>query len=210
MSCSSCKEIIDPDLPWAEFDYVPQKRIRKESLVKSPHRPRGGWAVVVPVRGSVQTVEGINANDVAHKVKKLFKLNNFNLDENALWFNLNIQWLQRTIPKYQLMSLEELLSYAEPQEIESQDKHSIQKVDPKTWTDSFFNFLRIYTDSETYSWDVFLSFLNQFQRMINPAENSLLGNSSYYLRFTISLDKIKNNPAYTGENAKTWLNGLQI
>lgn len=165
---------------------------------------------MVPLRGSLQSVDGINAADVVHKVKKLFKLNNYNIDENSLWFNLNIQWLQRTLPKYQVIPLAELLTYADPQEIESSDKHALRKVDPKTWIHSFLEFMKTYADSETYSWDVFLKFMNEFHRMLSPAENALLGSSTYYLRFTILLDTIKKNPAYQGEQARNWLNGIQI
>lgn len=210
MSCSNCKQVIDPELPWAEFHYNPQKRITKKSLVKSPGRPRGGWTVVVPVKGSLQSVEGVGPGDVAHKVKKLFKVNNHNVDENTLWYNLNVQWLERTADKYQVISLAELLSYSEPQEISSDDKHASQKVDPRTWAEGFFTFLKAYSDSDTYSWDVFVGFLNQFHKMLNPSENALLGNSNWYLRFTISLDKLKKNPAYQGEQARIWLNGIQI
>lgn len=210
MSCSSCKDIIDPELPWAEFDYLPQKRIKKESMVKLPHKPRGGWSVVVPIRGSTQTIVGTNAVDVAHQVKKLFKLNNYNIDERVMWFNLNVQWLQKTPAKYHVIPLEEYLTYAEAQEIESSDKHALKKVEPSSWVGSFLDFVKVYADSETYSWETFLVFLNQFHRMLNPAENTLLGNAAWYLRFTISLDKIKKNPAYKGEQARNWLNGIQI
>lgn len=206
MSCSNCKEVIDPNIPFAEFNYTPTRKVEQNALIRLPNKPSRGWSVVFPVKGSPQTVDGVNPRQVAHNAVELYRLNGFQVDKNALWFNLNIQWLERTPAKYHTVPLAHLLEIANPENVVNDDKHANQKTNPDDWSHHFWKFLRAYTDSETYEWDTFRAFLKQYQRMLNPAENALLGNSSWYVRFTLAFDKIERNPAYTSDKAKLWVN----
>lgn len=214
MACDTCKTVLDPSIPFAELDYTTTARTIREhslksSLIRIPNKPQRGWSVVLPLKGSPQKINGINPYDVAHNATQLFKLNGFYLDETVLWFNMNIQWLQRTHTKYHLVPLIELLELATPNSIENTDNHAMKKTSPETWTDCFWVFIRTYVDSDTYQWEKFLGFLNEYQRMLNPAENALLGDSGWYVRFTLALDKLKNNPAFSADKAKLWLDSLK-
>lgn len=198
--------MIDPSLPWAEFDYTPTTRFAQEPFIRVPNRPSRGWSVVLPLRGNPQTIKGTTAKDVARNATALYKLNGFNVDPNHLWFNLNLQWLENTPAKYHTVPRRDLLAAATPVDVVNSDTHAQQKVSPKSWTDSFWQFIKTYTESETYDWETFRGFLKQYQRMLNPTENALLGNSTWYVRFTLALDKVERNPAYTGEAARKWIN----
>lgn len=214
MACGNCKKVLDPSIPFAELDYTTTARTVgphniKEILIRIPNKPRGGWSVVLPLKGSPQKIQGNNAYEVASSAEKLFKLNGFYLDETVLWFNMNIQWLQRTMHKYHLVPLAQLLELATPITIENTDNHAMKKTSPETWTDCFWVFIRTYVDSDTYQWEKLLGFLNEYQRLLNPAENALLGDSGWYVRFTLALDKLKNNPAFSADKAKLWLDSLK-
>lgn len=206
MSCSSCQEVIDPNIPFLEFPYIPNRKFQQESFVKIPNKPTKGWRAVVTIKGMNHTMNAENPRQVAYEITKLAKLNGFQVDKNQLWFNLNIQWLERTPDKYHLVGLAELLEAAQPQPVVSDDKHAIPRVSIDTWNPGFWSFLKIYVESETYEWDVFRIFLNQYKRILNPSENALLGDSGWYRKFTIALGKLEKNPAFNAEQAKVWIN----
>lgn len=209
MACSKCKEVIDPSLKPAQLDYLTTGRLEQSPLVRVPNRPFRGWSVTLPLKGSPQRIDGLNPYEVAHNAVKLFKLNGFHLDKNQLWFNLNIQWLQRTNVRYHLTPLPKLMEMAVPVTIENTDSHAMKKTDLESWSPCFFTFAKAYADSDTYQWETFLGFLNTYQKMLNPAENALLGDSKHYRDFTLALDKLKNNPAFESQKAKDWLLGIQ-
>lgn len=206
MSCSTCKEVIDPDIPFAEFDYTPNARFAQQAFIKLPQKPARGWTVVLPLKGSPQQFTGVNPHHVAAAALRLYKLNGFQVDKNALWFNMNIQWLGRTHAKYHTIPLKSLMEAAQPNIVVNEDSHALKKMDITAAKEGLKAFLNAYTQSETYRWETFYGFLKEYGKMLNPAENALLGNSVMYVRFTLALDKIERNPAYDGQKAKDWLN----
>lgn len=174
--------------------------------MRIPNQPTRGWTVSLPLKGSYQTVTGSNPRQVAYNASELYKLNGFQVDKNSLWFNLNLQWLERTPKKYRLRDLSYLMALAQANNVVNEDMHALKKTSPEEWTPGFWQFIAAYLDSQTYKWEVFLGFLKQYQKMLNPNENALLGDSNWYLRFTLALDKIERNPAYDAQKAKDWVN----
>jgi hypothetical protein len=206
MSCKHCKTIIDPSIPFAEFDYaVTQRTVNGHSilapLVKIPARPQRGWSVILPVKGQPQTIHGDTGRDVAYNATRLYKLNGLQADPLSLWFNLNLQWLQRTAQRSQMASVAELLALAEPVVVTNEDKHALRKTPPSQWANAWWTSTAAYLGGE-YDWDTFLWILNNFHAQLNPT--SLMGCSSCYVKFTLALDKIKNNPAYKRDDARVW------
>jgi hypothetical protein len=78
-------------------------------LIPAPHTPRGGWGVVFYMHGQGTRVNGATAQLVFQRAYDFFVLNNTVVIPIDLWFNLNIQWVEQAIEKYQNVSLESLL-----------------------------------------------------------------------------------------------------
>lgn len=214
MACSNCKEVIDPTIPFTTFDYSVSKRSIEghaitDSLIRIPAKPAKGWSVLLPLKGQLQKIHGQNPRDVAYNAKKLYELNGLQVDNTSLWFNLNVQWLQRTNEKYHIVSLSKLLEFASPEIVVNDDPHAIQKISD-SWIQTVAESIKIHLQAEDYKWDEFLQILNRFQRYLNPAENPLLGDSKRYISFTLRLDKVKRSPIYDREQAKKWFNEIQF
>lgn len=200
--------MIDPKTPEIELDYSTVVRISPKALVRRPHKPRGGWGVVIPIKGQQQSIDGMNPNEVFGKARNLIRLNGMRVNENNLWFNLNIQWLQKCLPKYREVPLDELLDGASGNELVNEDPHAIQK--DTSWIPGYAEGIRTYLKSENYNWETFLGLLKQFQKLLDPVENPLLGSSSVYIAFTSQLERVKNSPIYGREEAEIWFKSLKL
>lgn len=214
MGCSACKEVIDPSLEVAELEYsVSANSVAGHAiasvLLKANVKPAKGWAVVLPIKGQLQKINGINPREVAYNALKLFSLNGLRVDKNVLWFNLNLQWLQRTNPKFHLVPLDQLLEISMPQLVINEDPHAVQKISD-AWITTVVESIKIHLMAEEYKWDEFLVILNRFQRYLNPTENPLLGDVKRYTSFTLQLEKVKRNPIYDREKAKEWFDTVNI
>jgi len=206
--------VIDPSFEEAQLDYaVTLSSVGGHSiqsaLLRPNVKPAKGWAVTLPIKGQLQKINGVNARDVAYNATKLFALNGLHINKNALWFNLNLQWLQRTNPKYHLVTLDTLLETASPQLVTNEDPHAVQKISD-AWITTVVESIKIHLMAEEYKWDEFLVILNRFQRYLNPTENPLLGDAKRYTSFTLQLEKIKRNPIYDREKAKAWFSSVSI
>lgn len=83
------------------------------SLIARPHVPRGSWRVVFWVNGQEHNITATDPGRVFSTVKNLFLLNTIEFTDLNLWFNLNLQWLERAIEKYQNVKYEDLIKLAQ-------------------------------------------------------------------------------------------------
>ncbi len=116
MSCNSCLKVepIDPLKHGLQYNVAEGAVSLAVPAIPPMRRPRGGWAVEIYIHGQKSTVAGINARDVAYNVGQLLELNEVLYTLPQLWLNLNIQWVERAVEKYQKVSLDELLNIAIP------------------------------------------------------------------------------------------------
>jgi hypothetical protein len=126
MSCGSCNKVepYEPDKSGLQYLLVygttalegrsGKSYPIKGSLITRPHTPRGGWSVHFYIFGQRTVVDGRNPREVFLKSKELLELNSFQYTDLEIWFNLNIQWLEKAVNKYQDIRLEEILSKAQP------------------------------------------------------------------------------------------------
>ena len=84
-----------------------------KSLIARPHTPRGSWRVTFWVNGQEHNITAADPGRVYATVKNLFDLNAVPYTTLNLWFNLNLQWLERAIEKYQHVTYEDLIKLAQ-------------------------------------------------------------------------------------------------
>lgn len=126
MACNGCSKIkqYDPEKSGLQYSLAygvttVEGRSGKvypiaSNLITKPHTPRGGWSVVLWIHGQRTVINGLSARDVFYNTKKLLELNSFEYTDLEIWFNLNIQWLENAVNKYQNVVLESLLNLAQP------------------------------------------------------------------------------------------------
>ena len=126
MACGTCSKIkqYDPDKSGLQYSLaygvtVVEGKTGKQypinsCLIDKPHMPRGGWSIVLWIHGQRTVVNGSTYRTVFLKTKELLELNNFSYTDLDIWLNLNIQWLENAINKYQSVVLESLLKLAQP------------------------------------------------------------------------------------------------
>ena len=124
MACPKCKQVEDLSIPEIALKYTAstdrvigrdgETYLITKCLVSPGLRPRSGWSAVIEVNGQVLTVNGQSPSDTASAVRKLLATNNFRISNLNLWFNLNIQWVGRTLEKNQNVKLQSLLDIANP------------------------------------------------------------------------------------------------
>lgn len=122
MACSKCKEVIDLTIPEIALSYTTtEKRVMGRDgdyylitrcLASPGLRPRQGWGVVITINAQNIPITGASPSTVAEKVRKLVQLNDLRISNLNLWFNLNIQWLNRIDSKHQVVKTEELIKLA--------------------------------------------------------------------------------------------------
>lgn len=122
MSCSTCQkvEVFIPENSGLKYSLLPGivsvegrsgKRYRIDTpLIPRPHKPRGGWKVKIYTFGHETVVSADNAQGVFSEVKRLLELNGFIQSDINIWYNLNIQWVEKAVEKYQNVMLDSLLT----------------------------------------------------------------------------------------------------
>lgn len=126
MPCNTCRHVdpIEPHKHGLQYSFAQHVttvegkdgRFYKlfEPLIPRPHRPRGGWSAVVVIHGQKSTITGMTAGEVFVNAERLLSLNEVLYTRPQLWLNLNIQWVERAIEKYQKVRLESLLAISIP------------------------------------------------------------------------------------------------
>ncbi len=124
MSCSTCKQVKPiPEISGLTHTLVPgvytvtDKRGDefqiKRPLITRPHQPRRGWGVVFWINGQEHKLISSDPVTIFKQSKALFDLNSVPYTDLNLWFNLNLQWLERAIEKYQNVTYHDLLQLAQ-------------------------------------------------------------------------------------------------
>ncbi len=124
MPCSSCKQVKEiPATSGLVYSLAPETRFVTDSrdntypisrsLITRPHSPKRGWNVVFWINGQAHPIKGGSPAHIFKSTKTLFDLNAVPYTEVALWFNLNLQWLERAIEKYQNVKYSDLIKLAQ-------------------------------------------------------------------------------------------------
>ena len=122
MACPTCKKvkISEPTRSGLQYSLVSgvtsvegrngKKYPIGKSLFPPPHTPRGGWRVTLHLHGQATEITGSSASVVFIEAKNFLQLNGVDFTDINLWYNLNIQWLERAVTKYRLVLSESLLA----------------------------------------------------------------------------------------------------
>lgn len=126
MSCSACKKIkaaatnrhglryrLNDGVTTVEGRNGKQYSL-EGSLLPVPHTPRGGWDVTITLHGQDTVVYGTSPQRVFLKVKSFLAINEIPHTAREVWYNLNIQWTERAVAKYQTVTLDALLKIGTP------------------------------------------------------------------------------------------------
>lgn len=214
MACNSCEQVVE--FGRSGLEYVRSSRDLTDrygnrislvgSVVKSMHPPIGGWGVRFFVNDIQVTFEGGDPKTIFTRVSENFKLNNVAYTEADLWFNLNIQWLERQPKKYRVVSYEDFLSLADSAAFsDPKDIHAKSVWHPEEWQNSAFSFLALYLATDTYKYADFILLVNHLLSMYNPTRSTTTGSSSKYMTFTAIVKKLKDDPQYEVIGARHWL-----
>lgn len=124
MSCTGCSQVkeISPVQSGLIYELAPgvttveDKRgnlyqIRRP-LITRPHSPKRGWSVVFQINGQKHELTGSDPVRIFAAAQSLFDLNAVEYTDLNLWFNLNLQWLERAIEKYQNVTYADLIKLA--------------------------------------------------------------------------------------------------
>jgi hypothetical protein len=126
MACPTCKKVkvqapMESGLPFTVLGgalRVTGKDGRRypiqTNLVAPMREPLQGWKVDFKIKGQDHMIAAANAHQAFTETKRLFTLNDVKHTTLDLWFNLNLQWLLRSIEKYQKVRHQDLAQLAVP------------------------------------------------------------------------------------------------
>lgn len=121
MACTTCDKvtIIEPGKHGLQYSLAPgQSTVTARGgktfpiiscMIPRPHQPRGGWRVVIFIHGQKTEITASTYAGVAIDAKALLDLNEIKYTIADLWMNLNIQWIEHAIERYQTVKLQDLL-----------------------------------------------------------------------------------------------------
>jgi hypothetical protein len=126
MACSTCKRVkieaptVSSGLPYSLVPGVTTVAGRdgrhysiKTCLIPPMRQPRGGWFATFKIKGQNHRFVG-HHREIFLQVKRLFDLNEVPYTDLELWFNLNLQWLERAVERYQKVRYADLFALAAP------------------------------------------------------------------------------------------------
>jgi len=177
----------------------------KSCLVPTPHRPHGGWKLKFQINGQGATVDGPSAKSAVMQAESLFRLNEIPYSLLDLWFNANIQWIERAVDRYQRVKVADLLLLADAHSPQPKGNHEKALYPTEDWSAQAFNFLGLYLATSEYSYSKFLQMVEEIQSWMNPSENSLMGSSGYYIKITLRCADLRKIPLYKQDEARNWL-----
>jgi len=175
------------------------------SVIAMGHKPRGGWGATLRINGQSHAILGETAREVFTKAKRLVELNDLRVSDLNLWFNLNIQWLQRATEKYQMVRLEDLLAAAIAEDEPELGTHETPKWSPSAWLGGVWDTLCIYLAGDTYEYQTFLSLLEVVKTMLDSVQSPVTGSAEAYQKFMLRMFSLKSDPVFTQHAARVWL-----
>ena len=187
------------------------RRGKRETLLQpliSPFgKPNGGWYVNILVKDIPHGVTGKTAAKVFTAVKKMLQANDVQASDLDIWYNLNVQWFDRTHAKYLLISKTALLSVAVKvgDKATFSENPSARRYTPALWGAFAWDFMGILLAKDDYIWDDFVIVVLQIQKMLNKDQNPSIGCNDCYIEFTKAVELLRKNPLYTADGARNWL-----
>lgn len=176
------------------------------ALIRPPGRPQGGWNAVLPIKGQSVRVEGRTAVEVYNAAVMVLARNGLKSTTPSVWLNLNLQWLNRTPAKYHIVRPSDLLIVAkavEPEPVERDLRRRLYK--PQDWGASAWNWLNLFLAREEFHYRDFLTQLEYVLDILNPATNPEIGCAECHKETLLAVDKVKNRPGLTRQEAREWL-----
>lgn len=221
MACTNCNEKpaapVKPVSPEATLLYTTSqsellgrdgaRHSLSQPLIPAPHRPRNGWGARFTIKGQEHSVKGSSGKAVFREAKSLFKLNGIRVSDRDLWFNLNIQWLERAVPKYQKVLLDDLLAIAgvggeAPPVPETLGR---RKVGPSEWGRKGWGMLQMYLATDGYDYGKFLGLAEELLSWVNPDVNPTTGCAECFIHFGKAVGELRRKPLFTQDEARRWL-----
>lgn len=179
-----------------------------QPVARRPHSPLGGWGVSFHVNSVKTDFSGSTPEAVYHEVVKVFDLNDVYYTSADLWFNLNIQWLQKVPTKYRRISITQLLAMALPVNHEaSSDPHTKTRGFSIKEQLSSWSLLGIYLQNPPsgYSFSRFITLAEVVRDLYNPQKSPFHNTSSAFQKVMLNIEALSKNPAYAVEEARRWL-----
>lgn len=85
-----------------------------QPLVPPGHFPRGMCKAYVKVKGMNRLIDKPSCVEVFNEAMDLYRINDEPFWFVNLWLNLNLQWIPRVAPKYQLVTVAQLEEISHP------------------------------------------------------------------------------------------------
>ncbi len=219
MSCPNCpkgekKAAVEPTAP-TPLLYTPHadevmgrdgiSYRFNQAFIPAPRQPRGGWGVRFRIKGQDHDVSGSSARRVFRDTKSLFSLNGIRVSDRDLWFNLNIQWVGRAVPKFQKVTIEDLLALAQPGGEPETAPTGRRSVPPAEWGRKGWGMLQMYLALDTYNFGKFLGLAEELLSWVNPDVNPTTGCADCFIHFGKAVGQLRQQPRYRQEEAREWL-----
>ena len=178
-------------------------------LVPKLYSPSGGWDATFYLKGQKVIASGSGSREVFAQTKEIFRLNEIPASSEDLWFNLNIQWTERSIESNRNVSLTDLLALAEPTEPADQGAHEIKRWSAKDWSSKVWGLVETYLAQSVYQYTDFLSIISLIGNIFNPTDNPHLGHASCYRTFNTFSQELIKDPIYDQNEARHFFFNLQ-
>jgi hypothetical protein len=126
MACSLCKKVkvesptVKSGLPFSLASGITtvagsdgRHYAIQTCLIPPMRQPRNGWSATFYIKGQKHTLHA-RPRDLFVQFKRLFDLNEVTYTDLELWFNLNLQWLEHSVERYQKVRYKDLFKLAIP------------------------------------------------------------------------------------------------
>lgn len=177
-------------------------------LVEAGNRPRRGWSVVLPIKGHLQTIAGSSARAVHDTAASMLRTNQVEFTELDLWYNLNLQWLQRVQEHRQKVRHADLMQIAignAPPPVAHAKKGN---TPPAIWGRKGWGNLQMYLAGNVYEYAGFLRRAIDLGELVNPDLNPSIGCATCFQHYSAALEVLKRTPIYSQQDARMWLFNL--
>ena len=136
---------------------------RKWYSVEAPlvtKKPLGhGWTVSVMLDGRGVRVSGRNAPSVVNSVIQLYKDNGIDPEYLTVWYNCNLNWVEKSQVRDRRCGYDDLLSLSEGEVAE-------ETYLPYFWYEKAFGFMGTFLAQENYSYANFMSLVGILKNML--------------------------------------------
>lgn len=173
-------------------------------MIKPEGKPKGGWAVTLPVKGQAMEIPGRNPEETFRNARIIATRNSISISDDDLWLNLNIVWMLKTDARHHKVQQSDLMiaATAAPSAIHD---HRQRKYLPQQWGAVAWKWLGLYLARDVYHFRDFLFQAEVVLDMLNPHSNPSLGCIDCYREFARHVEELKKNPGTDHFQARQWL-----